>query len=326
MQELRIIFNNQSATIPLPVTIQDLNQQVHHLFNVKSPSYSYIDEDSELISVDIQLELNEAIRFLSQTSGHLLITEKAPSSDLQFIDDLPLLRSQITTDEGPSDPPPQEKPNLFKEPNSEALDNVKSECSEEVINEFAIETVSNDEFEDIVECKETVDVKNEEKFEFVEENKEIEEEKREDDGEKEKDLRDLIKDEEFPEIFVEKEEVEVDIEALRNAIRQEIGISRSGMFVVHDRMCSNCKVDPVVGPLYKCKQCYYVLCEGCEEKVMHQHVMLKLKEPEKIDRVSDMTDFICRQINHRDSQKVREVLIKNNLDYNGTINYLLGII
>lgn len=341
MQEFKIIFNDQSATITSPITIQELNNKVNQIFNIKSPTYSYIDEDSELISVDIQLELNEAIRYLSQTSGHLLITEKSSGSNLQFIEDLPLLRSQITTDEGNSEPMQPEKPTIIKDPqNLEAFDNIKSEYSDESLNDLAIETNSNDDFEELKECNQNVEVKTEEKSQNIEivevkigeknQNIGIVEEKT-----GEKNLKNEIvgvetgenlPDEEFPEIFVEKEEAGIDVEILRSVIRQEIGINRSGMFVVHDRVCSNCKVDPVVGPLYKCRQCYFYLCEKCEEKIIHQHALLKLKESEKVDRISDMTDFICRQINHRDSQRVREVLIKNNFDYTGTINYLLGII
>src|SRR5574343_524059 len=98
MSRFFIKFQDRSVPISGPITIQELNKKVLETFSVKLPSYSYLDEDSEIIQVDIQLELNEAIRFLSETSGELIIEEKSSGLTLQFIEDLPLLRSQITLD------------------------------------------------------------------------------------------------------------------------------------------------------------------------------------------------------------------------------------
>ena len=98
MSKFFIKFENRSVPIAGPLTIQELNSQVLNAFGVKLPGYSYLDEDSETIQVDIQLELNEAVRFLSETAGELIVEEKSTGSTLQFIEDLPLLRSQITAD------------------------------------------------------------------------------------------------------------------------------------------------------------------------------------------------------------------------------------
>ena len=63
-----------------------------------------MDEDKELISVDVDLELAEALRFIVESDSFLIVEDKTiTGSTYQFIDDLPLMRSQITST-GPSDP------------------------------------------------------------------------------------------------------------------------------------------------------------------------------------------------------------------------------
>ena len=322
MSLFKVVFDNQSATLEGPISLQGLNLKVNQLFGVKVPGYSYVDEDSEMITVDVQLELNEAIRFLTENQGHLTIIEKSRGSNLQFIEDLPLLRSQITTDDGNNDPNPIQPPNpLIKlSENSELLENVKSEYSEESIND------SISEFEELKDTNQVIkEEKTEKPLEIEEKNcliteiKVAFEEKRvliEEEKKKEEE-------DDFPEIFIEKEEIEFDLALIRSVIREEVELSRSGRFAIHDRACFHCKIDPIVGSLFKCRACYFILCEICEEKVPHEHPLLKLKEAEKSDRVTDMAEIICRQLKESDLKRVKEAVVRNQCDYARTLNYLL---
>lgn len=326
MSIFKVIFDTQSANLTGPISIQELNLKVNQLFGVRIPGYSYIDEDSEMISVDVQLELNEAIRFLSDNSGHLTVIEKSTGSNLQFIEDLPLLRSQITTDDGNNDPDPIQPPNpliKFSE-NSELLENVKSEYSDESINDSISEFEElKDTNQIIIKEKNEEILKSEEKKGYIEENKGFIEENKGNGINIEEKKEELKEDEDFPEIFIEKEEIEFDLRLIRSVIREEIGLSRSGRFAIHDRACFNCKIDPIVGCLFKCRQCYFFLCELCEEKVVHEHALLKLKEAEKLDRVTDMAEFICKQLKDSDLNRAKEAVIRNHCDYTKTLNFLL---
>ena len=42
--------------------------------------------------------------------------------------------------------------------------------------------------------------------------------------------------------------------------------------------CSNCKVNPILGPRFMCPQCHeFNLCYLCEENLDHSHALLKVK-------------------------------------------------
>ena len=389
MSKFFIKFENRSVPIAGPLTIQELNSQVLNAFGVKLPGYSYLDEDSETIQVDIQLELNEAVRFLSETAGELIVEEKSTGSTLQFIEDLPLLRSQITADGEDDKKKSCEKRKGFEEEKieievSEVIQRIRSEASEsneeDSINEFEeLDDLSvvpeSKEAEIVIRVEEQVEknfllnqpndkiitqvpILNEiklnekinpeknievvsqdallvkrENLDRVEEVKthDYEEIKKEDvfildSTLKERKIEpEITIEEDFPDIEIEKEDISVDIELIRSVIRDELLISRSGANAIHNRSCSKCKIDPIVGPLYKCLKCYYFVCEACEENSIHQHPLLKLKVPEILDRKSELIDRISKELNFDDKETIKLALEKLNYDHDRAVNYLLGL-
>ena len=59
---------------------------------LSNPRYQYTDEDNELISVDVDLELAEALRFIAENNTFLIVEDRTMTgSAYQFIDDLPLM-------------------------------------------------------------------------------------------------------------------------------------------------------------------------------------------------------------------------------------------
>lgn len=390
MSKFFIKFENRSVPIAGPLTIQELNNHVLNTFGIKLPGYSYLDEDSETIQVDIQLELNEAVRFLSETAGELIVEEKSTGSTLQFIEDLPLLRSQITIDGEEDNKKSCEKRKGIEEEKkeievSEVIQRIRSEASEsneeDSINEFEelndlsvvqetkdveivkkveeqeiksdlwktpIEKIITQELPSLNEIGLNKDIKAGKDIEIVSKdeliedkeslnrneeikNHDYEEIKKEDvfvldDTWNERKIEpETIFEEDFPDIEIEKEDISVDIEMIRSVIREELLVSRSGTHAIHNRSCSKCKIDPVVGPLYKCLKCYYFLCEACEENSTHLHSLLKIKVPEIYDRKIELIDRISKELNFDDKEKIKLALEKFNYDHDRAVNYILGL-
>jgi PB1 domain. len=103
MAKVQIRYKDRKEYVPVPSSLDELKIIVKEVFGIAKPLFQYFDEDHELITVDVQLELVEALRFVKETQGFLIVEEtNLGGSSLQFIDDLPLLKSQITSEESPN--------------------------------------------------------------------------------------------------------------------------------------------------------------------------------------------------------------------------------
>lgn len=51
--------------------------------------------------------------------------------------------------------------------------------------------------------------------------------------------------------------------------------------IVHEGIaCSGCATNPINGIRYACPQCFkFNLCQVCEEKISHEHDLLKMRKP-----------------------------------------------
>lgn len=359
MVKVEIRYLEKKEFLDVPLNIQQLNNKTKELFNIKQPTYKYYDyEDNEIISVDVQIELDEALRYILLKGSHLIVEDKTPIGDLfQFIEELPLLKSQITTDDGMNiDPGPVEN----QQEKSEVLEKF-GESPKESSNVVSEERF---EFDDIELCndlasevqqksgswkeEEKVDVLEELKFEVplkvIEVPKEILKEKEvgavneaffaekdkfggikiQKEEVEEKIEESVVDVKMLPEITLIEEDL-IDLNGFRDIIRDELKKSQIDLSVVHLVSCSGCRVQPIRGVLYKCNICYgFYLCSQCEEEEGHKHCLLKLKKPQPINKLEEMRIRICNQLKFTDNEKVIDAIIKNNYDYNKVVAFLLG--
>lgn len=76
MSYFNLEFNRTLHKFSSPTTISTLCKFCKSEFRLERPEFSYIDEDSEKIIVDQQLELNEAVSYLILTNKHLKVSEQ----------------------------------------------------------------------------------------------------------------------------------------------------------------------------------------------------------------------------------------------------------
>ena len=132
------------------------------------------------------------------------------------------------------------------------------------------------------------------------------------------------KQEDLPEIKLVKEEPGINIEDIRGIIQEELRKSFIDSRAVHNVRCFNCKVHPVRDIVYKCKSCIgYYLCMSCEERIGHQHYLLKIKKPISQDPLEELIDKICEKLQFKDKEKVIKAIIANNYDYHKSVEALL---
>lgn len=357
MAKVQIRYKERVEIIEEPKNIQQLNEVVKRLFDISNPFYQYVDEDEETISVDVQLELIEAIRFLKENNSCLVVGEKSVGgSSCQFIEDLPLLRSQITTDDGNFETKGRPEQVVYEsvvENKSESIKSEENRLSDEKGNaEKDVEKNMNlSEFEDLGGGFEEKEEKNEgfinieeeqksevkgrnpekksitpEAFELVEESRSlallIPEEIKFSPPEPIK----VFESQAFPNIELIKEPTDpFDFSEIRSLIKSELRSSIIDMSVIHNETCSNCRTTPIRGILYKCPKCYqYYLCSDCEDSTDHPHSLLKLKKPQPRNPAQDIMERIHKNLKFNDKDKIMSALHKFNNDYDKTVNFLLN--
>jgi predicted Zn-ribbon and HTH transcriptional regulator len=360
MAKVQIRYKDRTQSIIIPNSLDQLKTTVKQIFRINKPKFQYFDEDSELITVDVQLELNEAIRFITENNTYLIVEEETlAGSVLQFIDDLPLMKSQITSDE--TSKFIEESVVLkaydfnFKNPSSDKNDFqvfAPTKGGEIKFPDFSHKTEEKPEengFSDIEHLK----------FSGLnEESNPLEETKKPEpavyDDILYKDIHQsininpsIIKPdayaknppqvedtkknlnttsyESFPEISLIKEDpLELEIDEIREVIQQEIKKSVIFNRVIHDSKCSKCGAKPIIGVMYKCKYCIgFNLCEACEDSINHPHSLLKIKKPIKQSRLEELLGKICEELSFKDKEKVTQAIIANDYDYNKTVSALL---
>jgi len=88
-------------------------------------------------------------------------------------------------------------------------------------------------------------------------------------------------------------------------------------------ICNECKVNPITGARYKCTICAnYNLCESCEDKDIHSHVLLKMYSEEK------NKSKISFEVTEEDRQEERKMLsqfkytaTRRKVDFKGPAQY-----
>ena len=87
--------------------------------------------------------------------------------------------------------------------------------------------------------------------------------------------------------------------------------------------CNECRVNPITGARYKCTICpNYNLCESCEDKDIHSHVLLKMYSEEK------NKSKISFEVTEEDRQEERKMLsqsqfaaTRRKVYYNAPVQY-----
>ncbi|OMJ85765.1 hypothetical protein SteCoe_12831 [Stentor coeruleus] len=331
------------------------------LFSINNPFYQYVDEDNETISVDVQLEFIEAMRFIKENNTFLIVGEKSiEGSSYQFIEDLPLLRSQITTDDGNFETKGRSEQVVYEsvvvENKSESVKSEENKMSDEGKGNAEKEVEKNinfSEFEDLggfeekeeknegffnieeeqkTEIKDRIVEKNDissEVFELVEDNKPLELQKPEESKSTPffaLEPGEIIESQTFKNIEIIKEPINpFDFSEIRSLIKSELRSSIIDMSILHYETCNNCRITPIRGILYKCPKCYhYYLCSDCEDSIIHSHSLLKLKKPQPHDPTKEVMERIHKKLKFNDKDKIMNALHKFNNDYDKTVNFLLN--
>jgi hypothetical protein len=103
MAALKLYFQGEVRRLSaLPPTFTELSRLACSLFQVKTPSFKYVDEENDEITVESQTEYSEALRLLKLGSFKLVVVERSELLSLkssfmtgQFIANLPLSESQL---------------------------------------------------------------------------------------------------------------------------------------------------------------------------------------------------------------------------------------
>lgn len=125
-------------------------------------------------------------------------------------------------------------------------------------------------------------------------------------------------------------------EQIRGLVRQELSLSleqsrvRGSVVrcVFEGAKCCVCGNMPIVNVLYSCEQCQeVVMCESCEEDFEHAHDLVKHRNPEgwrKSDNKSSALEYFKR-LGFMDEEKIREALEQAEGQVNRAASILLNL-
>jgi hypothetical protein len=103
MAALKLYYQGEVRRLSaLPPTFAELSSLACNLFQVKTPSFKYVDEENDEITVESQTEYSEALRLLKLGAFKLVVVERSELLSLkssfmtgQLIANLPLEESQL---------------------------------------------------------------------------------------------------------------------------------------------------------------------------------------------------------------------------------------
>lgn len=302
MSKLKIILDTYEIYLDLPLTLTKLTHHLLTKYSISRPTFKYLDEDKEFLTVNREDEFAEAIKFLVPQNQGLIVEEKTRTSrDLNEMIKFQDKSCGITNKEVPSQTKFVEYVEKSSEINVSYID-IGLDASED-ISASLIHSSSQ--------------IPKMEKFSKV-----IGNEYSEKSTSSYKEMKS-----EASEVFMEEPNEDFSLQNMRKAIRDEISLLGSFYRVQHsfDVFCCNCFIKPIVGIRYKCTQCVgFSLCEDCEEKIDHEHSLLKLKVPEIGEEKEKVVGRI-RDLGFKDMEKVRKVAQECEYDYVRSVARLLGV-
>ncbi|OMJ78849.1 hypothetical protein SteCoe_21250 [Stentor coeruleus] len=302
MSKLKITFDTYELYLDLPLTLTKLANHLLTKYSISRPTFKYLDEDREFLTVNREDEFAEAIKFLVPHNEGLIVEEKTRSSrDLNEMIKFQDKSCGITNKEVPSQTKAVEYVEKSSEINISYID-IGLDVSEDISGSL-IHSSSQ--------------IPKMEKFSKV-----IGNEYSEKSTSSVKEMKS-----EASEVFMEEPNEDFSLQSMRKAIRDEISLLGSFCRVQHssDVSCCNCYIKPIVGIRYKCTQCSgFSLCEDCEEIVDHEHSLLKLKVPENLDEKTKVVEKIIA-LGFKDVDKVKKIAKECGYDYVKTMTRLLGV-
>lgn len=302
MSKLKITLDTYEIYLDLPLTLTKLTHHLLTKYSISRPTFKYLDEDREFLTVNREDEFAEAIKFLVPHNQGLIVEERTRTSrDLNEMIKFQDKSCGITNKEVPSQTKSVEYVEKSSEINVSYID-IGLDASED-ISVSLIHSSSQ--------------IPKTEKFSKV-----IGNEYSEKSTSSVKEMKS-----EASEVFMEETNEDFSLQNMRKAIRDEISLLGSYCRVQHsfDVSCCNCFIKPIVGIHYKCTQCVgFSLCEDCEEIFEHEHSLLKLKVPEKIDEKVKVVGKI-RALGFKDMEKVMRMAEECGFDYVRTMARLLGV-
>ncbi|CAG9314434.1 unnamed protein product [Blepharisma stoltei] len=364
MENVKLSFQGKVISISPPRRIEDLITLCKNQFDASRPTFKYLDEDEELITVQTQLEYEEALIWVIELNAIIQVEDlgtlgQAKSS--QFIDDLPLLRSQITNEPLIEESIVVEEVKLDR--SSSPIPNVSDKCiggtpkidainqivpepkidagNGTVINTHEMASGINTQDEAIItnsievldkSCEPNVpltDVK-QNGPESVDSSQNTDIKKNQETGMEIVHVSSI--DSATVPIVSNPVSIQCDRasfeEELRKIVREEVknvGSLRFSQIAHAGVSCNGCGIKTIFGIRYKCNQCKdFNLCEACEENSDHEHNLLKFKKPEEKKKsvAEEMTEKI-KAMGFKDEERVKNLLESHHYNLNETVMALL---
>lgn len=365
METVKLSHAGKIITLPKPKRIDEVVEFSKRQFGISRPSFKYLDEDNELITVQTQLEYEEALVWVQELDAVIQVEELGTlgqSRLSQFIDELPLLRSQITNEPLSESIEESVVLEVIVDRSNSPRNNVSDKCTGQDLkidaqiqmgtlpkvdssmgtqinsiemgigkDKFDQESSTNVEVTDkFCEPKEfTTEVKmNGPDIAEKAQNTEIM--KNQETGTEKVDVNSIQLDTN-PVVHdqIENQFDKISFEDdLRKLVREEM--SKAGSLrlsqICHTGIeCSLCHSKPIFGIRYQCVSCLtFNLCEACEDATEHEHNLLKLKRPQ--EKIISEFELMVEKIKHMgftDEEKIRKLLHHHNSNLDDTVSDLL---
>ena len=311
MAYLKVVLEDKVEHLEQPKSLEIFKENIKKLFGLKSFSIEYIDEEDELITASTELEFEEALNFAIQENKPLTIK---PTGD--FISDIEMVESQFLTEnsEPRKEAPCQATPSTTSKGNSaQVKTQIKGsgpEKKEQSISTFPVNKaeVSSQHLPALMLNKqvgyETAEVAQNTASKLNQStltNVNLEQNQN-----------------------ASKHSFE---DMVRNIIRNELEqVNPKKSQVVHEGVtCSRCYCENIVGARYWCSECLnFNLCEDCEERIEHDHALLKIKKPkEKQDDLKSLVNYFINTLGFTDEKQIIQALEQTGFDVDAAAEVLL---